>query len=529
MSDCGAAVMAMIALHYRIPVGLQHLRDLTGTDRAGTNLMGLVRAAERIGLSAKGARGSYDSLAHIPLPAVAHVRNEEGLGHFVVLYRVRKDSVVMADPARGIETLACEEFCRRWTGNLLLVVPGQRLPRPGAGAARIRPWRRFLGLLAPQAPVLVEAFACALLMTMLGIATSSYIRHLVDSVLVRDERRLLNALGIGMVLIVLFRSLFGMLRQYLVAHVARKVELALVSGYTRHLLGLPLSFFEMRQVGEILSRVNDTYKVRMAISGTTLTAVVDGTLVTILLAVLWSYDTQLALVASVFVPVLVVGVLAHHPAAQRRSRRAMEDAERLYSHLAEDVAGVETFKAFGAERRRAGDMEGRLVEFVQSLFSLQKLGISMDTLGKTVTVLAGIVILWYGGHRVMDRALTTGELIFFYTLLGSLLEPLERLATVNLQLQDALVALDRQFQVLDLEVERLADDKKVAFRGVREAIELRGVGFRYGCRAAVLGGLDLRIPAGEDRGDRRRERLGQVDAPEAPDRLLRPHRGPPDD
>ena len=106
-------------------------------------------------------------------------------------------------------------------------------------------------------------------MTVLGVSTSYFIQHLVDSVLVRHEERLLNALGVGMVLVLLFRTLFGVLRQYLLAHVGRKVDLALIAGYARHLLGLPLRFFEMRRVGEILSRVNDAAKVREAISGTT--------------------------------------------------------------------------------------------------------------------------------------------------------------------------------------------------------------------------------------------------------------------
>ncbi len=158
------------------------------------------------------------------------------------------------------------------------------------GGMPVGPWRRFLGLLGPHTPLLVEAFACALLMTVLGVSTSYFIQHLVDSVLVRSEGGLLNALGVGMVLIVLFKALFGLLRQYLVAHVGRKVDLALVSGYARHILRLPLPFFEMRRVGEILSRVNDADKVREAISGTTLTAVVDGTLVVFMLAVLWAYD-----------------------------------------------------------------------------------------------------------------------------------------------------------------------------------------------------------------------------------------------
>jgi ATP-binding cassette subfamily B protein len=315
-------------------------------------------------------------------------------------------------------------------------------------------------------------------------------------VLIRHEERLLNALGIGMLLILLFQTLFGMLRQYLVAHVGRKVDLALIVDYTRHILGLPLQFFEMRRVGEILSRVNDTAKVREAISGTTLTAVVDGTLVVLLTVLLWLYDVALALVATAFVPLLVLSGVVHHPTARRRSREAMEKAAQLSAHLVEDISSVETVKAFGAERMRAEEGEGRLVELVQSLFAIEKLGLSISALGTLVTALASLVVLWYGGHRVMGGILTIGQLMFFHSLLGYLLGPLERLACVNLKLQDALIAVDRLYQILDLAVEARADHQKATFQGVRHAIELEDVGFRYGCRANVLEHISLRIPAG---------------------------------
>ena len=131
-SDCGAAALATIALHHRIPIGLQQMRDLAGTDRVGTNLLGLVQAAERLGFSAKGVKGPYEALPQVPLPAIAHVRTEEGLGHFVVLHRVRKDAVVVADPARGIR----ETVPRR----VLPALDG--LPAgggAGAGGASVRP------------------------------------------------------------------------------------------------------------------------------------------------------------------------------------------------------------------------------------------------------------------------------------------------------------------------------------------------------------------------------------------------------
>jgi ATP-binding cassette subfamily B protein len=496
-SECGAAALATIALHYRRPVGLQQLRDLAGTDRSGTSLRGLVHAAETLGFSARAVKGSYDVLPRVPLPAVAHLTTEDGLGHFVVLHWVGKDRVVLADPARGIQKLDREEFCQRWTGSLLLLVPEQNLATPATRGAPVAPWRRLLRLLSGHRSVLFEAFGCALLMTVLGITTSYFVQHLVDSVLVRSETRLLNALGIGMVLVVVFRTLFSMLRQYLLAHVGRQVDLLLIAGYSRHLLGLPLPFFETRLSGEILSRVNDAVKVREAVSGTTLTALVDGTFVVGLLVVLWLYDVPLALVASAFVPLLIASVAAHHPATERTAQAAMEHGSKLYAHLVEDVSGVDTIKAFAAERLRAEKGESRLVRFVQSLFALQKLALSMNTVGLLVTALAGVVILWYGGHRVMAGALTIGQLLFFYTLLTYLLQPLERLATVNLQFQEARVAVDRLYQVLDLEGETAGDTKGIRFEGLRDALELRDVSFGYGHRGKVLDGLNLRIPAGK--------------------------------
>ncbi|HEY2787386.1 MAG TPA: peptidase domain-containing ABC transporter [Fimbriiglobus sp.] len=495
-SDCGPASLAAIALHYKCPMRLQQMRDLAGTDRIGTNLLGMTQAAERLGFMAKAVKGTFEVLPKAPLPAVAHVKTKEGLGHFVVLHRVHKNSVIVADPARGVVKLSAEEFKSTWTGYLILLTPDRAGPKR-IGAEPMSPWRRLLGLLTCHLGVLVEAVFCAILMTVLGLSTSYFVQHLVDSVLVRGETRLLNALGIGMVLVVLFRTLFSILRQVLLIHIGRKIDLGLISGYMRHILALPMNFFEMRRVGEIISRVHDAGKVREAVSGTATTAVVDGVIVLFMVAVLWVQDIQLALVATAFVPVLLAAVMLHHPAANRRSRSAMENAAVLSSHLIEDATAVETIKTFGVERMRSEESEEKLVTFVQSQFGLEKLGLSMNSLSLFITALAGVVILWFGGHRVIAGALTIGQLMFFYTLLGYLLEPLVRLASVNFQIQDALVAVDRLYQVLDMELEQPRSNEKLAFAGVKDAIELRDVSFQYGCRTRVLDKLDLDIPAGK--------------------------------
>ncbi len=494
-SDCGPAALATVALHHGLRVGRERLRDVAGTDRIGTNLGGMAKAAERLGFLARAVKGPYEALSSVPLPAIAHVRTEAGLGHFVVVHRVTRRGVTVADPGHGIRTLTRDQFALRWTGYLLILTPNADLSA-GAAHASQGPTLRFLRLVSAQRGVLLEAFICALLMTVLALGTSYFVQHLVDFVLVRRDGRLLDAFGMGMVLIVVFRTLFGTLRQYLLAHVGRRAGLQLIADYTRHILHLPMRFFEMRRVGEIMSRVQDAAKVRDAISGVTLTVLVDGTLVLISLSVLWTYDSQLAAVATVTVPAMLLATALHHPAIRRRSRQAMEHGADLTAHLAEDVSGVETIKALGMEERRGEEGESKLIKVVQAAFGTQLLGISSGTLAMATTGLASVAVLWYGGHRVIDGALTIGQLMFFYSLLGNLLAPLERLGSVNMQLQDALVAVDRLYQVLDLDVEQDRETKRCPFTGIRDAIVLRDVSFQYGSRAPVLKHVDLRIPAG---------------------------------
>jgi len=496
-SDCGAAALATVCLYHRRPMGLQQMRDLAGTDRVGTNMLGLVQAAEQVGFSATGVKGSYDSILEVgpPLPVIAHVQTDEGLGHFVVVYRVSKRSVLVADPAGGVGKMSREAFCKKWTGYLILLEPHQG-PAKVQGQETLAPSQRFLNLLLCHRSVLIETLLCALLMTLLGLCSSFFIQHLVDSILVRNETALLNALGIGMLFVVLFRTGFSVLRGYLLAHVGRKVDLVLLAGYARHVIGLPLKFFEMRRVGEILSRGQDAVKVREAISGTTLTALLDGVMVVVSLAVLWCYDFKLAAVATAFVPPLIASVIFHHPAAKRQSRKAMEEVAQFSAHMVEDVSGVETIKAFGVQWLRSEERESRLIKLLGSVYRLEKLGISLRSTGLLITGFAGIVILWYGGYRVMEGALTIGQLMFFYTMLTYLLGPLERLASVNLSFQDALVAVSRLYEIMDMELEKLSDPTKAVFETVQESIEFRDVYFRYGCREDVLQGLNMKIPKG---------------------------------
>src|SRR5262249_24447950 len=154
----------------------------------------LVQAAQKLGFAAQAVKGPYDALAQVSLPAIAHVRTADGLGHFVVLYKATRKGALVADPARSVLKLSKDDFCRQWTGYLLLLTPQPAQLAAGSGTP-CSPSRRLFGLLGWQVPFLADAFVCVLLMTLLGVTTSFFIQQLVDNVLVRHDVRLLNALG----------------------------------------------------------------------------------------------------------------------------------------------------------------------------------------------------------------------------------------------------------------------------------------------------------------------------------------------
>lgn len=497
-SECGAASLAMVAAWHGLPMDVTELRGLAITDQDGTNLHNLKIAAERLGFTARYYKdGQFEYLAPVPVPAIVHVITEDELPHFVVLYRVDRNSVVIGDPAsNGVEKISREEFCRKWTGILMVLVKDGTLSRPAGSTIPVSPQRRFIRLLTDNVSSLTEAFVLALVVTMLAISTSYFIQHLVDNVLVRDERGLLKALGIGMLLLLVFRVLLDVVREYLLAHVGRRINLKLMGGYVDHLTEMPLREFETRRVGDFVSRLHDASEIREAASGTTLTAFVDSALVVVTLSILWFYDWQLALLATAFVPLLLLAVIIVRPPAKRRIRQVMEQDAALSSKVVENVTNIEAIKDCGIQEIRNEEAERRLVGSVRSEFGLSMFGIGLQSMNTFVSGAAHLSILWYGGIRVIQGAITIGELMFFYSMLERLLAPLQRLSTAVIEFDQGITALDRLSQIMSIPAETHSSSEKIELQKLRSRIRIEDVSFAYGFRGNVLQNISLEIPVG---------------------------------
>lgn len=491
-SDCGAACLASVAAWYRLRLPIARIRQLADTDRHGTTALGLVRAAEKLGFEARGVRATREMLAAMPVPLIAHVRRGS-LQHWVVLSRVSRRRVEVMDPALGdCRRVQRDLFERDWSGVAVLIAPTHAVR---VGDHRTSAVRRFLSLIAPHRRVAGMALLGAAVHTALGLSTTVYVQQIVDHVLVDGNRNMLNVMSLTMVSLIIAQAVIGGMKGGLVIHTGQQIDATLILGYYRHLLRLPQRFFDTMRIGEITSRVGDAVKIRALINDIALELIISVLVIVLSFGLLFLYSVTLGLLVAAVVPVYAVIWSVATARNRRVGRELMERGAELQSQLVESVSAIGTVKRFGLETEMELRTEVRFVRLLRAVFRTARTALLTTTATGLTSRLSVVGLLWTGSVLVIDRRLTPGELMSCYALLGYLTAPLMTLIAANRTIQDALIAADRLFEIMDLEHDRVTSRATITLARGGD-VELEKVSFRYGARAPALHDVSLRIAQG---------------------------------
>lgn len=496
ITDCGAACLAIISKQYGLSTSITKIREVAGTDKQGTNAYGMVKAAEQLGFTAKAVKGNQEAFfSEFPLPAIAHVVLDGTLLHYVVIHKITKKQVIIADPAKGIVKKSPEEFFKEWTGVLILIVPAQTF-RKGKETKSI--FERFWGLLLPQKHLVIDIFIASLVITVLGILGAFYFQFIIDDILPAGIEKNLTVLSIGVVLLKLFAVLLSVLRTQLLVYLSQKLDIALLLGYYDHVLKLPMNFFGTRKVGEIISRFQDASSIRDAISNATLTVMIDTIMAFAGGLILFFKSKILFAIAAFMVMLYGMLVLAFNKPYKKANQKQMEDNAQLTSYLVESLNGIQTVKAFNGEQTVQTETEFKFIRLLKSIFKLSRIGNAQEGLKAFVEAVGGVVILWVGAHSVLQGNMTIGSLISFNALLVYFLDPVKNLINLQPTLQTAMVASDRLGEILDLEIEKdETQQRKVSPASLKGDISIREISFRYGTRQLVLEHFSMEIKKGQ--------------------------------
>ncbi|MFN6453064.1 MAG: peptidase domain-containing ABC transporter [Nostoc sp. EfeVER01] len=445
-SDCGAACLIMVGLYWGKRFSVNRLRDVANVDRNGSSLRGLAAAAESIGFSTRPVKASLDKLAQQSLPAIVHWEGQ----HYIVVYEVKGDRIIVGDPAIGQRTLTHTEFTAGWTGYTLLLQPTALLRE--TKEANTAFWQ-FFELTKPHWLVLLEVFIASILIQIFGLITPLFTQLLLDRVVVQRSELTLTAVGLGLVIFSLFRVAITGLRQYLLDHTANRVDLALIVGFISHTFRLPLKYFESRYVGDIISRVQENRKIQRFLTGEALSIFLDLLTVFVYLGLMFWYSWKMALFTLVIVPPFVLLALIATPFLQRVSREIFGAHNEETGYLIQSLTGIRTIKSMAVEQTVRWHWEELFGKSVKKTFSGQVIGNTLQIFSSGIEAVVTAVLLWFGAWQVIQNELTIGQLIAFNMLLGNVINPFQRLILLWNELQEVLIAVERINDVIDAEPE----------------------------------------------------------------------------
>ena len=478
ITDCGAACLATISKQYGLNKSISKIREVAGTDKQGTNAYGMIKAAEQLGFTAKGVKGNQDAFfSDFPKPAIAHVVLDGKLLHYVVIHKVTKDKIIIADPANGIVNYTPDEFFKIWTGVLIILVPTSKFQK---GNENNGVMSRFYSLMIPQKRLLINIFLSSLMITIFGILASFYFRFIMDDIVPNSTRKTLIALSVGVIVLYIFKAILEAFRSHLMLYLGQKLDIPLILGYYEHVLGLPMNFFGTRKIGEIVSRFTDASKIREAISSATLTIMIDSLMAIVGGAVLFSQNHTLFFIAVIIVILYGAIVLAFNKPVKKINETQMENNAQVTSYLVETLNGIETVKAFHAEDKAQAKTDKLFVKLLRSVFKGGMINNARQSLTGIVSTIGGTVILWVGVVNVLNGNMTLGSLITFNALLAYFLDPVKNLINLQPTMQTAIVAAERLSEILDLELEKVQDEKRKLYpASLNLPIRSENLDFRY--------------------------------------------------
>jgi ATP-binding cassette, subfamily C, bacteriocin exporter len=495
ITDCGAACLASVSAHYNLKIPIAKIRQWAGTDKKGTNAWGLIKAAEKLGFSAKGVKGELDAMNEVPLPAIAHVVVKKVLQHYVVVYKFTKNYVEIMDPGDGLlHRKTHAEFAEEWTGVLILLSPNQEFT---ARNEKVPVMARFRFLLYPHRKILVQALVGAIVYTVLGLSTSIYIQKITDFVLPDGNRNLLNLLSIGMVIILVIQIVIGSLQTVFILKTGQLIDARLILGYYKHLLQLPQRFFDTMRTGEIISRINDAVKIRAFINDTMIGILVNLFIVVFSFVLMFIYSMKLALIMAIVIPLYALLYWITNQLNKKRERKIMENAAELETQLVESLNAIKTIKQLNLEEFNNLKTETRFMRLLDSTYKSGLNSIFTGNASQLITRAFTIVLLWAGSYLVISQAITPGELMSFYALIGYFTGPVSSLIGMNKTIQNATIAADRLFEIMDLERDDEIEHTLELNPNLMGNITFRNVSFSYGTRTDVFEDFNLVLKQGQ--------------------------------
>ncbi|TKB78958.1 MAG: type I secretion system permease/ATPase [Nitrospira sp.] len=471
-ADSGLICLLILARFHDLPADGAQLRHQFAQSGQALSDTELLRAAKHLGLKAGLVSTTWSKLQGTPLPAMAKRTD----GRYVVLAKVEAEKVLVQDPieARPL-VLSREQFESMWTGELVLCTKRAHVRLQDLKfdftwfIPAIVKYRKFFG------EVLVASF----FLQLFALLTPLFTQVVIDKVLVHKGFTTLHVLAIGMITLAVFEAMLGGLRSYLFAHTTNRIDVSLGAQLFRHVLALPLSYFEARRIGDTVARVRELEQIRQFLTSHAVTVVLDVIFTMVFLAVMWFYSPTLTLVVMGSLPMYVLLSIAITPAIRVRLHEKFNRGAENQAFLVEAISGIQTVKAMAVEPPLVRKWEEQLAGYVRSSFRATSLMMIAGQSAACVQKVTTVAVLWVGAYRVIEGDLSIGQLIAFNMLSAQVTGPLLRLVNLWQEFQQVGISVQRLGDVLNTQPEPSYNQNRTTLPHVTGHVRFDEVTFRY--------------------------------------------------
>ncbi|NOU51306.1 peptidase domain-containing ABC transporter [Pseudoalteromonas sp. JBTF-M23] len=490
-AECGLASLAMVAAYHGYNSDLISLRQKFSISLEGATLLDIMHFAEKLELTSRPLRIELEDLDALQTPCILHW----DMNHFVVLKKANEKRIVIHDPASGEKTFTLEEASKHFTGIALELTPTKNFEKQEAKPSLKFSdfWSRITGLKRS----LVLIFALSVLLQIFTLASPYYIQLVIDDVILTGDTSLLTVLAVGFFLVLTFEIATNALRGFTLLHFGNQMNIQLGANLFHHLVRLPLSYFETRHMGDVVSRFGSLQQVKQLLTTGVIEAIIDGLMAVITLAMIFFYSPMLSLVVLIAVVLYaLVRVAMYKPFRAISEQEIMARAEEN-SNFMETVRGIQTIKLFGSEVKREGQWQNRYANAINQNIRLGNFQIGYDAVNRALFGIENIVVVYLAAQLVIQGGFSTGMLFAFMSYKRQFMDKTANLIEKFIEFKMLGLHFDRIADIALTEKEQLQPDKTK--RHIIEGnIEIKNVSFSYSDASAnVLHDLSLKINAGE--------------------------------
>ena len=501
-SDCGVSCLASIIRFHGGNSTLEHLRELSGTSKSGTTLLGLINAAKAEGFVAEGLQAeSVENLRELTHPAILHVILENKLQHYVVFYGFtstlrskQQDTLIIGDPGKGIMKMSVEELNNIWSTKVLLKLePTEKFQKSKKKIANRNKW--VAHLIGEEIALLLVSLFLGILISLLGISTAILSQKLIDDILPKESTEKLVLSLVFVTLLLLARSGLGYMRGLFMVKQSQSFNNRIIQSFYNSLLLLPKSFFDNRRTGDIVSRMNDTRRIQSVISTIFGTIIMDLLVVMISFSFAFAYSFLIGIILISSLPVHFLILYSFNKPVVEAQRETMAGYAMAESNFIDSVQGVIDIKLLN-KQTFFGKMNAIIyAEFQKKIAALAQVNIKFSLVSEVSGVFFMISIFAVASWLVISKEMKLGEMVAVISLAGSVLPSINRIVISNIQIQEAIVAFDRMFEFTSMKTEVALTNTKMKFS--LSQLTVQDITFRFPGRRQVLNELSLQLYKGQ--------------------------------